>query len=125
MWFERPIKYNVTDSDTHRKIIESFLFDFFGFAKFKQGQYEAIMQLLNSQEKSLCIMPTGGGKSLVFYMLVLLQPGPSLIVSPTEILVEDQIRNLNLFHSINDVQTISAEDRYIKGHFSRIISLYI
>lgn len=118
IWFERPVKYSVSRSDPHRKIIEYFMFDFFGYSSFKPGQFEALIHMMNSSVNSLCIMPTGGGKSMLYYFLALLQPGSSLIISPTGILIEDQIRNMQLLHQIDDVQIIQDEDLYQKGKFS-------
>lgn len=118
IWFERPIKYSIKESSEHQVILETLLNDFFGYTTFKPGQFEALVHMLNCSESSLCIMPTGGGKSLIFYFLSLLQPGPSLIVSPTRVLITDQIRNMQTLHHIDDVQTLSNYDLYNKGHFS-------
>lgn len=118
IWFERPIKYCIDFSDVHQEIIESLMSDFFGYTDFKPGQYKALIHMLNSSDNSLCIMPTGGGKSLIFYFVALMQPGSSLIISPTHILIEDQIRNMQTLHSIDDVQKVQDEDIYQKGHFS-------
>lgn len=118
IWYERPIKYCIDYSNAHREIIESLMYDFFGYTDFKPGQYKALVHMLNSSDNSLCIMPTGGGKSLIFYFLALMQPGASLIVSPTNILIEDQIRNMQNLHDIDDVQKVQDEDIYQKGHFT-------
>ena len=118
IWFERPIKYSIKHLESHQEVLESFLQDFFGYQKFKPGQYEALVHMLNSSGNSLCILPTGGGKSLIFYFLAILQPGPSLIVSPTNVLIADQIRNLHTLHQVDDVQIINKDDLYQKGHFS-------
>ncbi len=118
MWFERPIVYSIQDNESHRAIIDALLIDFFGYTSFKSGQFKALVHMLNRSDNSLCIMPTGGGKSLIFYFLALLQPGPSLIVFPTRVLITDQIRNMQVLHHIDDVQTIDNSDLYQKGHFS-------
>lgn len=59
--------------------------------------------ILNASGNSVCIMPTGSGKSLVFYMVSFLQPMPVLVIAPTDILISDQIRNLRETHNIDDV----------------------
>ncbi|NLB79474.1 MAG: DEAD/DEAH box helicase, partial [Clostridiaceae bacterium] len=118
IWVERTIKYCIKDNDNHYAILEALLYDFFGYEKFKPGQYKALVHMLNYSDSTLCIMPTGGGKSLIYYFLALLQPGPSIIVAPTRVLIADQIRNMRILHQIDDIQTISTNDLYEKGHFS-------
>ena len=59
--------------------------------------------MLSSSQHSVCIMPTGSGKSLIYYMASLLQPLPIFVVAPTDILIQDQIRNLRELHRIDNV----------------------
>ncbi|MBQ7290433.1 MAG: DEAD/DEAH box helicase [Clostridia bacterium] len=48
-------------------------------------------------------MSTVSGKSLVFYFASILQPLPIFIISPTDILIDDQIRNLWQIHNMDSV----------------------
>ena len=105
IWHEDNIKYQVSSS--HEKIMQVFLKEFFGFDSFKPGQFQAICKVLSAENNAICILPTGGGKSLIYYLVALLSPSPTIIVSPTELLIHDQIRNLKLFHGIDDVTHIS------------------
>ena len=73
------------------------------FDTFKEGQFIALKNMLGTNGHSICIMPTGSGKSLIFYFASLLQPLPMFILAPTEILIDDQIRNLKKFHHIYNV----------------------
>lgn len=101
LWYGRYINYNLTEKDCED--IEYLLHEISPFAHFKEGQYEALCSMLRAEGHSVCIMPTGSGKSLVFYFLSILQPLPVYVVAPTDMLISDQIRNLRSFHHIDDV----------------------
>lgn len=101
IWFSKNLKYSI-NIEKHIGILHEFIIDFFSFSEFRQGQLEAVVGTLNAQERSLCVMPTGSGKSLVFYMNALLSPSPTIVISPTNILAKDQIRNLHQYHNIDD-----------------------
>ena len=101
LWYCQNIKYNLTNR--HLSYLEKFLHIISPFENFKEGQFEVLKAMLNSDNSSICIMPTGSGKSLIYYLASLLQPLPLLIVAPTEILIKDQIRNLKKFYQIDNV----------------------
>ena len=109
VWYEQNIRYQIRNQSEHENILLELLEDFFGFKRFKLGQKEALIALLNSNDNSACFLPTGGGKSLLFYYLALLQPNPTIVISPTRILIRDQIRNMKNFHGITNVQFIDEE----------------
>lgn len=117
IWQESAIRYSFKVSARSNKILNIFLYDFFGYASFKPGQVETLQIMLNSPQNALCILPTGGGKSLIYYFLAFMQPCPTLIVEPTDILIKDQIRNMIDRHGIDDVQTIGKNDLFTKGYF--------
>ncbi len=64
-----------------------------GYSEFRHPQEEIICSLL-SQQDTLIIMPTGGGKSICFQLPALLQPGLTLVVSPLVALMENQVKEL-------------------------------
>src|SRR5581483_1256867 len=64
----------------------------FGFDRFQPGQAEALEAVLAGRD-ALAILPTGGGKSLI-YQLAALLPGTTLVVSPLIALMHDQVRDL-------------------------------
>src|SRR5579883_2925216 len=72
---------------------EDALRRYFGVAGFRPGQREALDALL-AGEDALVILPTGGGKSLIYQLAGLLLPGTTLVVSPLIALMRDQIRAL-------------------------------
>ncbi len=67
----------------------------FGLEKFREGQKEAIDKILN-REDTICILPTGGGKSLVYqFPSVYLDSGITIVISPLIALMKDQVDSLN------------------------------
>ncbi|MDD4492964.1 MAG: helicase-related protein [Eubacteriales bacterium] len=101
IWYGRKINYKLDKSDI--RDLEYLLSEISPFDSFREGQITALTSMLASKKHSVCIMPTGSGKSLIYYMASLLQPLPLFIVAPTDILIQDQIRNLRKFHHIDNV----------------------
>ena len=67
--------------------------DVFGFPGFRPGQ-EEIVRLILDARPTLCVMPTGAGKSLCYQVPALLLDGPSIVVSPLTALMDDQVAGL-------------------------------
>ena len=65
----------------------------FGLQDFRPGQREVVDAVLAGAD-CLCIMPTGGGKSLCFQLPSVLREGTTLVVSPLIALMKDQVDNL-------------------------------
>ena len=65
----------------------------FGLSKFRPGQRDVI-QAVVAGDDCLCIMPTGGGKSLCYQLPALMRPGATLVVSPLIALMKDQVDSL-------------------------------
>ena len=65
----------------------------FGLTDFRPGQREVIETVLAGQD-CLCVMPTGGGKSLCYQLPALAKPGVTLVVSPLIALMKDQVDQL-------------------------------
>ena len=104
IWYGKKINYkiNVEDTDT-KAALRRLLMEVSSFTSFKDGQLAALASMMNSGKNSVCIMPTGSGKSLIYYLASILQPIPIFVISPTDILIRDQIRNLRKFHRIDNV----------------------
>ncbi len=65
----------------------------FGLTAFRPGQREVISQIVAGHD-CLCVMPTGGGKSLCFQLPTLIRPGLTIVVSPLIALMKDQVDTL-------------------------------
>jgi len=65
------------------------LYDKFGHADFRPGQWEPIRSILSGRD-TLVVMPTGSGKSVIYQLPALLTPGLTLVVSPLIALMKDQ-----------------------------------
>jgi ATP-dependent DNA helicase RecQ len=70
--------------------LESTLRERFGLERFRPGQREVIQEVLGKRDV-LCVMPTGGGKSLCYQLPALLLDGLTLVVSPLIALMKDQV----------------------------------
>ncbi len=65
----------------------------FGLSSFRQGQREVIEAIVAGDD-CMCIMPTGGGKSLCFQLPSVMRPGLTIVVSPLIALMKDQVDSL-------------------------------
>ncbi|MBA5932735.1 ATP-dependent DNA helicase RecQ [Weissella confusa] len=66
----------------------------FGFDSFKPGQAE-VLEALTAGKNTLAMLPTGGGKSLIYQMMGNMRDGLIIIVTPLLSLMQDQVARLN------------------------------
>ena len=62
----------------------------FGYETFRGNQADAIDQVIAGGD-AVVLMPTGGGKSLIYQIPALVRPGTGLVVSPLIALMHDQV----------------------------------
>ena len=96
--------------------LQTALQHYFGFAQFRKydenNLQEEIVKATLAGESLLAVLPTGGGKSLTFQLPALMQ-GEALgaltvVISPLQSLMKDQVDNLSLRFEIEGAVTLNG-----------------
>lgn len=83
----------VTDPSDIEPALTEVLQAVFAKEAFRDGQLEALVEVLTGGDCTV-LLPTGGGKSLIYQMAGICKPGRTLVVDPLIALMEDQQRGL-------------------------------
>ncbi|WP_182868891.1 ATP-dependent DNA helicase RecQ [Stieleria mannarensis] len=85
----------------------------FGLREFRPGQREVIEAVAGGDDV-MCVMPTGGGKSLCYQLPSLARPGMTIVVSPLIALMKDQVDTLRQLgiaaRLINSTQSVREQE---------------
>jgi ATP-dependent DNA helicase RecQ len=100
--------------------LEYFLFTIFRYSGFKFLQVPILSKALQGKS-CIGLLSTGGGKSLIFQLAGLLQPGITLIVNPIKSLMLDQYDELNKIKidssSFINSKLSASEKREVQNRF--------
>ena len=100
--------YNFDEGgDTAADAMRQLLQVVFRKRSFRDGQLRAIRRLLTGQS-AIVLLPTGGGKSLVYQFTGMLLPGMTVVVDPIISLMDDQVWNLQRI-GIDRVAGVSSQ----------------
>ncbi|NEO38410.1 MAG: DEAD/DEAH box helicase [Moorea sp. SIOASIH] len=91
-----------------RPTLDYFARRYFLIAELKPEQVQLIQKALGN-ESILGLLPTGFGKSLIFQLYALLIPRTTLVISPLNALIRDQVHNLNRI-GLKCVESITYSD---------------
>lgn len=81
------------DSEDVEAALRVLLRSIFAKSDFLEGQLDAIFEVIERRDCAV-LLPTGGGKSLIYQLAGLCLPGRTLVVDPLVSLMEDQVRGL-------------------------------
>jgi ATP-dependent DNA helicase RecQ len=71
----------------HHEILKAV----FGLSEFRPGQEECVLASLANRDV-LAVLPTGGGKSLIYQLPALMKIGTALVITPLISLMQDQVQ---------------------------------
>lgn len=99
----------------------------FGLSEFRAGQREVIESIISGDD-CMCVMPTGGGKSLCYQLPSIIRSGLTIVVSPLIALMKDQVDGLSargisaalINSSLSASEQTARLDAVASGHFQLV-----
>lgn len=91
---------------------------------------EQVLTKVLKRENTLCIVPTGGGKSLIYQLGALELPGTTLVISPLKALMDEQVNELRSRNivaiSLNSDLSFEEQRKLLRSlHMSKPKLIYI
>ena len=106
--FEPGVRTNLSSIDPQEiePALTEVLQAVFAKQSFREGQLPALLEIMEGRDCTV-LLPTGGGKSLIYQMAGICKPGRTIVVDPLIALIEDQQRGL-IEHGIDRVVGLSS-----------------
>lgn len=116
IWIDDYIKYDIKDKNSADLLI--ILKNIFNYNDFNQGQFEIIKHTLNGNN-TIGILPTGGGKSLIYQLTALLEPKMTIVIAPINSLIKDQIDGLKKKFNITRCLNLTSDNLHKESDIKR------
>ncbi|MDX8341543.1 DNA helicase RecQ [Draconibacterium sp. IB214405] len=87
---------------SEKVVLTEKLQHFFGFDRFKGQQEDAIESVMEGKD-TFVLMPTGGGKSLIYQLPALILEGTAIVISPLIALMKNQVDSIRGTHAEDSV----------------------
>ena len=111
--WSKVFHYKLEDgNNTQEESLKKLLQFVFRKKSFRDGQLRSIVRLLRGGP-AIVLLPTGGGKSLIYQFAGMLLPGMTVIVDPIISLMEDQVRSLKSMgiDRITEISSLTLDRR--------------
>ena len=117
----RSSRASLGDSDKSpvHSAVKTFLRHIYRKREFREGQARAILNALKHID-TIVLLPTGGGKSIIYQLAGFLMPGVTLVVDPIIALMHDQIEGLQSY-GIDRAIAIYSEERSAQERKIRLV----
>ncbi len=104
----RSMLRDYQDQSRVHKALRLFLGHLYRKRDFREGQVRALINAL-SHIDTIVLLPTGGGKSIIYQLAGMLMPGVTLVIDPLIALMEDQIEGLESYGIDRAIAIFSTE----------------
>lgn len=104
---QRFRSFQQSSLNTVRDAVSHFAKSIFGYDSTHEDQ-DKVFRRVFSGLPTLALMPTGSGKSFCYWLPALLRPGLTIVISPLNALMRDQILSLQE-HGVNSAAVINSD----------------
>lgn len=113
--------WDYQDGSPIHRALRLFLRHLYRKREFREGQGRALLNALRHID-TIVLLPTGGGKSIIYQLAGLLMPGVTLVVDPLIALMEDQVEGLQSY-GIDRAIAIFRTDRAYQERKIRLVEV--
>ena len=109
--------------------LEKYLHHYFGYETFRFNQKQIIENILSGND-TLALLPTGGGKSIIYQLPALISDGVCLVISPLLALMKDQVAQLEkkgipAAYVSSDLTMFQQQEQLEKAQKQQVKLLYL